>query len=64
MELYTRSLEERKDDRTVYSNRAQALLNLEKWKRALKDCNTAIEIFEVFDSAKFKPTDTTVTKMW
>lgn len=49
MALYTEAIGIRKDDKYLYTNRALSFLQLHKYKSALKDCNTAMDIFEVLE---------------
>ena len=47
--FYTQACQERKDDKLTYSNRALTYLCKNLYKKALKDCNTAMDIFEFLE---------------
>lgn len=41
-DCYSLALEESRDNKLVYTNRALAYIRLKKWQRAIKDCTTVI----------------------
>lgn len=52
IECYTRAIALKKDDKSLYSNRSLMYLFIHNYQAALKDCNTAIDIYECFESEK------------
>ena len=49
---YSSAIDLIRGDKTFYCNRAAAYLQLHKFAEALKDCTTALEIWEYFDSSE------------
>ena len=41
-DCYTLALQEVKDNKLLYTNRALAYIKLSRWQRAIKDCSTVI----------------------
>lgn len=51
---YSKAIDLRRDEKTFYLNRALAYLHIKNYKDCLKDCNTAMDIVEFFESNKDK----------
>ena len=51
IEHYTRAIDANKSEKSYYTNRALAYLHTFDYASAAKDCNTALDIFDCFESA-------------
>jgi tetratricopeptide (TPR) repeat protein len=60
---YTEAIAHRKDNKLLYTNRALTNLFLCNFTSALKDCNTAMEIFEFLEVSTRRLTCTNALRL-
>ena len=49
LQQYSKAIELRRDEKSYYTNRALVYLQLQDYANAIKDCDTAIDIFHYFE---------------
>jgi tetratricopeptide (TPR) repeat protein len=64
IEWYTKALEERKDAKEIYANRALARLRCQHAMEARADCDSGLEIAEFLEGSRCSPNNSVLYKLW
>lgn len=64
IEWYTKALDERKDAKEIYANRALAHLRCQHAFEALADCDSGLEIAEFFEGGRCSLNNSVLYKLW